>query len=214
MLIPINDIIHVLNQYNIQIHGVLHIGAHECEEMGFYQQLHILPNQILWIDGNREKVHQAITRRIPNVYHALITDTDDKEIDFHITNNGQSSSILELGTHRIHHPHIHFIETRKEKGITLDRFFERYELNGAQYDFWNLDIQGAELLALKGATQHLPFVKALYLEVNTEEVYKGCALIQDIDAFLKPFGFQRVLTYLTDYHWGDALYLKIESTIS
>jgi FkbM family methyltransferase len=209
MLILQEDIINVLNNYNITIEGVLHIGAHECEEIGFYNRLGIHPNDIIWIEGNRDKVDWARKQHIPNVYHAIITDEDDKTIPFYITNNGQSSSILELGTHSTHHPHVCYVETRQESGITIDSFLQRNQLDLSHYDFWNIDIQGAELKALKGAPNGLRFAKALYLEVNAEEVYKGCGLMTEIDELVGQYGFKRVVTNMTEFQWGDALYLKM-----
>ena len=78
-----------------------------------------------------------------------------------------------------------------------------------KYNFWNFDIQGAELMALKGAGKAIEYAKALYLEVNTEEVYKGGCLISEIDDYLSTYKFKRVLTKMTEYGWGDALYVKI-----
>ena len=60
---------------------------------------------------------------------------------------------------------------------------------------------------LKGATNYLPYAKALYLEVNVKELYKGCGLIDEIDTFLSTYGFKRVLTDITQHGWGDALYI-------
>jgi len=209
MLITQEEVLHELRKYGISINGVLHIGAHECEELDFYTKMGIKSDRIVWIDGNQDKVDWAKTRGIPNVYKALITDTDDKDIEFHITNNGQSSSILELGTHAIHHPHIHYTETRQDKGVTIDTFFKRNHLFANLYDFWNFDIQGAELMALKGAKDALEFPKAIYIEVNIEELYKGCSLLPELDNYLSTYGFRRTLTKITEYGWGDALYLRI-----
>ena len=78
----------------------------------------------------------------------------------------------------------------------------------SEYDFWNFDIQGAELMALKGGTKAIEHAKVIYLEVNTEEVYKGCALISELDNFLDKYKFKRVITEMTEYGWGDAVYIK------
>jgi hypothetical protein len=62
-------------------------------------------------------------------------------------------------------------------------------------------------MALKGAQETIKYAKALYLEVNEKELYKNCALIGEIDTFLSQYHFKRVLTNMTQYGWGDALYI-------
>jgi hypothetical protein len=75
-------------------------------------------------------------------------------------------------------------------------------------DFLNIDLQGAELKALKGMGEVLRQFKWAYLEVNKAELYKGCALVEDIDMYLLGYGFKRVETKWTGADWGDALYVK------
>lgn len=210
MLISEDEVLNMINNYGIHIQGVLHIGAHECEELPFYsQKLKVPDNNIIWIDAIQNKVDEAKSKNIQNVYQAVITDKDNQIVTFNITNNVQSSSILQFGSHSKHHPHVHFVNSISLPTITVDTFFKINNLNSSVYDFWNLDIQGAELLALYGAIDSLKHVKAIYLEVNTEDVYKGCALMSDIDNFLSKFGLKRVITKVLEYGWGDALYLRI-----
>jgi FkbM family methyltransferase len=209
MLITEDEVRNSLQQHNISINGILHIGAHECEELGLYSNLGVNASNIIWIDGNKEKVAQSQLRGIPNVYYAVISDENDKEVEFKITNNGQSSSILDFGSHSIHHPHVHFIETQIHKTTTLASFYKENTLDITKYNLWNFDIQGAELLALKGAGDAINYVNALYLEVNTEEVYKGCGLISEIDEYLSRYNFKRVITKMTEFGWGDALYIRM-----
>ena len=208
MLIPAQTVIDILKQRNISVKGALHIGAHDCEELGFYRQLGLSPEKVIWIDALQRKVDEAKAKGIPNVFQAVVTDKDDDLVTFHITNNVQSSSILEFGTHATHHPGVNFIADIQLKTVTIDTFFLRNGLNLKNCEFWNFDIQGAEMLALKGGKIALEFPKAIYLEVNTEEVYKGCAKMDEIDSFLKTHGFERVLTNITPCGWGDALYVR------
>ena len=209
MLISKEEVILALTQHNIQINGALHIGAHECEEIDFYSALGVSGHNIIWIDAIHSKVVEAIHRNIPNVFQAVITDKDNDTVIFNITNNVQSSSILDFGSHSTHHPHVHFVKSIELSTTTIDTFFKTNILNASMCDFWNIDIQGAELLALTGGSESLKSAKAIYLEVNTEEVYKGCALMNDIDKYLLDFGFKRVLTKVLEYGWGDALYIKV-----
>jgi FkbM family methyltransferase len=208
MLIPFTDINTILQLNNIQCTGALHIGAHDCEELPFYSLIGILAKDVIWIDAIPGKVKEAKEYGIPNVYHGVITDEDDTDIRFNISNNVESSSIFEFGTHADEHPSVVYVGSLKAKTITIDTFFERNGLDPSKCTFWNFDIQGAELLALKGATKCIQYAKAIYLEVNQKELYKGCGLIEDIDSFLSTYNFNRVLTHITPHGWGDALYVK------
>lgn len=207
MLISFNQINDILLLNNIIITGVFHLGAHDCEELGLYNQLGIESNDIIWIEAINGKVIQAKNRGILNIYNYVITDKDDEEITFNISNNIQSSSILEFGTHKDEHPDVLFVDKINLKSITINTFVEKNNIDIAKYNFWNFDIQGAELLALKGAQKYLKYAKVLYLEVNIKELYKNCALIYEIDLFLSKYNFKRVLTNMTPHGWGDALYI-------
>lgn len=207
MLINFTDINAALTSKNIQITGAFHIGAHECEELEFYNELGLKKEDLVWIDAIPSKVSEATERGIPNVYNAVITDKDDEDIVFNVSNNGQSSSVLEFGTHSYEHPHVVYVDKLYQKSVTIDTFFERNKIDVSKYNFWNFDIQGAELMALKGAIHSIQYAKALYLEVNEKELYKNCGLITEIDEFLSRYHFKRVLTNFTEHGWGDALYV-------
>ena len=127
---------------------------------------------------------------------------------FNVSNNDASSSILELETHLTEHPDIHYVDKVEMNTITIDTFFKRNGLDAKKYNMWNIDIQGAELLALKGGVESLAHADLLYLEVNERELYKGCALVGEIDTFLEAHGFKRIRTEMTQHGWGDALYIK------
>jgi len=208
MIIDFEKIKEILSIKNIKINGIIHIGAHECEELIYYNQLGVKNEDIIWIDAIKSKVIEATNRGIPNVYNAVITDKDDEEMNFYIANNIQSSSILEFGTHSQEHPNIYFIDKINVRSISIDTFFRRNNIDASKINFWKLDIQGAELLALKGASQTLKYVDILYLKVNKNELYKNCALIADIDTYISQYGFFRVLTCMTQNGWGNAIYIK------
>jgi FkbM family methyltransferase len=202
MLIPL----HALAQkYNIIFKGVLHVGAHECEELKDYET-YLQRDKILWIEAMSNKVEQC-KKMYPGVLirEAIVSDTVEK-VKFNVSNNGQSSSILELGLHKHFHPHVHYIgyiegETQLLKDIICDYNIE--------YNFLNFDIQGAELKALKGMESYLDKVDYLYTEVNCDYVYKECALIGELDEYLLKFGLHRVETkWCEDYRWGDAFYIR------
>lgn len=66
-------------------------------------------------------------------------------------------------------------------------------------------------MVLRGFGDQLERFTGIYLEVNVEDLYQGCALLADIDAYLQRFGLVRRETLLTDKCYGDALYLRADS---
>jgi FkbM family methyltransferase len=209
MLIPYSDVQRILDLCKINIRGAFHIGAHNCEEIPFYEQLGINNlNNIVWIDAVESKVIEARERNIPNVYHATISDRDGMYVLFNVANNIESSSILPLGTHKNEHPDIHYTHSLIQISTSIDSFFKNNNINPVNHNFWNIDIQGAELIALRGSQESIQYADVIYLEVNQSQLYMGCPHIHELDIFLKGYGFVRMLTQMTEYNWGDALYIR------
>lgn len=196
-------------RYNIKPKGVLHVGANVGEEAPVYDELGI--KDVVWIEGNPDLIPKLVqnTKAYKHgVILACIGDVEGKEVNFNVSNNaGQSSSILELGTHKIAHPEVHYTESFLTKTRRIDVLFDSIGLG--EIDFLNIDLQGAELMALRGMGELLHQFKWAYLEVNKADLYKGCALVEDIDMYMLGFGFKRVETlWCGNTGWGDALYIK------
>lgn len=138
------------------------------------------------------------------IEQAIISD-EEIDVEFKRSNNGQSSSILDLGLHTYHYPSITFIDSFVEKSKLLKNIIPNYSI---KFNFVNLDIQGVELKALIGMGDYLNDIEYIYTEVNNDYVYINGALITDIDKYLSEFNFIRVETEFTPYNWGDAFYVK------
>lgn len=196
-----------LQEKKIPIHGVLHIGAFMCEEKDEYNSFGIDDTRIVWIEGNKELYELNKQKGIQYIFNALISNTE-KDVTFHITNNGSSSSIYPLDAHSKLYPHIHVKEERVGRTTTLVKLFNTYNLSPEKYNIWNIDIQGAEYDAIIGGEAFLEHVDAIYCEVNFVTMYKDIPLLDKIHEFLQSKGF--VLTHLKNWQncWGDALYVK------
>lgn len=196
-------------KYNLNLKNILHVGAHEAQELNDY--IECGAEKIHWIEANTDlsnKLSSRLDSSIHKVTTAVISDQDNQEVIFKIANNTQSSSILDLGEHSDLFPDIYYThyETRKTK--TLNSILnEDHFLN--EINFLNIDIQGAELLALQGISQYLHSIQSIYIEINDSEVYKKCAKTNEIDSFLNDFNFERKEKCLYSNHpWGDAFYVK------
>ncbi len=205
MLIPPTTLTTV---WNVRPRGVLHIGAHDGEEDLQYRRAGW--GDVVWVEAMPDKA-RALEARFKNdptrqVVTALAWDSSGEEMVFHLANNGMSSSVFEFGTHADHHPEISFEADIRLRSVRLDA------VRGLPlaWDLINLDVQGAELHALRGLGTLILNARWIYTEVNQENVYAGCPLMADLDAWLNPRGFRRIDTVMTQFGWGDALYARAE----
>jgi FkbM family methyltransferase len=206
MIIPIEKLVEYHKPKN-----VIHIGAHLAEEVDSYYTYGV--EQSLWVEANEDLMKQLqgnVSRyRNARCVNSVLIDKDNQDLIFNISNNGVSSSIFDLEYHKIAHPDVFYIGKKVMKSRTLNTVFLENSIPFELYDFMNVDIQGAELLMLKGATEILPHLKCLYLEVNQKEVYKGSPMVEEIDEYLKNWGFNRVETeWFEETGWGEAIYIK------
>lgn len=217
MLIPYSKCLEIANK---KFDYVIHIGAHLGEEAQDYASLGV--KKAFWFEANRNLMsplfdHVNRIRPRDDYFCETLFNEDDKELQFKVTNNGQSSSLLELGTHSQHYPHITVTRTINVKTKRFDSFQknnkEKFALAGAGV-FLNLDVQGVEYEVLQGFGDLLSsnnkdfIIEAVYTEVNFEEVYKDAKTMTFLNDLLGSFGFKNVATHPTQYGWGDALYLR------
>ncbi len=204
------DLLQLREKYGIYPESALHVGAHRAEELEFYKKLGV--SGVYWVEANRglaaELKGLEFLRDMPNnkIFCEVVGERDGDTVTFHTSNNNQSSSILELGEHSSLFPDVVYTGAEERQTKTISSILA--EVYNPKIDFLNLDIQGAELLALKGFKE-LASVQFIYTEINSREVYKGCALVEQIDEYLAQFGFIRAETAFWENHpWGDALYIK------
>lgn len=197
----------LFTRYQIFPTGILHVGAHEGQEGVIYDAAGI--RNIVWVEGNPDMYKKLCINRPGDInILALVSDIDGEEVEFKISNNeGQSSSILDFGTHTIQHPSVKFIDSKKLRTTTIHRLSQVFPSVFPTLDFLAMDIQGMELRALKGMSTLLGQFQWIYLEVNRQEVYKECALVQEVDQYLDQFGFTRVETKWVG-GWGDGFYVR------
>jgi FkbM family methyltransferase len=216
MLIEPMELLKLMLKHKVSIRGILHLGAHLCEERHVYNTvLDIKDENIIWVDALEDITNINRHAGIPNCYTAIL-DEVERDTTFKVTRNVnatninvQSSSLLELGTHKYDHPDIVVIAEIPVRTQTLQQFIDRNQIDIARFNFWNLDLQGSDLHVLRGSRNLMKNVDCIYIEINTKEVYKGCGQITEMDAFLSEEGFTCVFKYVYDsLGWGDAVYVR------
>lgn len=171
---------------------MIHVGASTGQERDLYEK-HGL--RVIWIEPIPE-VFETLRANIEgytrqSAFQYLVTDQDNAEYMFHISNNnGWSSSILELKLHKDIWPDVSYERTITLQSTTLASLLERESVNARNYAALILDTQGTELLILRGAVGILDAFRFIKTEVPDFESYVGCCRLSDIDLFVKQRGFR------------------------
>jgi len=193
----------LVNKYNLNIRGVISIGAHFGEENEMFDKYNI-KNKLFF-----EPVPHTFEILKQNIKDGILVNkalgNENRKITMNIEriNNGQSSSILKSVKHSIQYPWITFDEQIEVDMIRLDDYPK-----SNLYNFIMIDVQGYELEVLKGAEKTLENIDYIISEINRDEVYENCAKIEQLDEYLSKFGFERLETDWGGDTWGDAFYMK------
>lgn len=114
---------------------------------------------------------------------------------------------------------LHTVKTELAHTTTLDSALKGTE----DVDFIKLDIQGAELTALRHASSVLKRALVVHCEVSFVEIYGGQALFSEVEQYMRSSGFDLVdfhslcrypltktpLAKSRDYlGWGDAVFFR------
>ena len=194
------DLKKLVDIHDMNIKGVIHIGAHFGEENRIYDALNI-KNRIFFepLDSNFHVLEKRLGGRFPLVKKALGNENKKVTMFVERDNKGQSSSILKPALHLVQYPHIKFDETEVVEMARLDDL----GIDFRGYNFISIDVQGYELEVFKGGEKTLRHIEYIMAEINRDELYENCARVEQLVEFLAPYGFELVEEAWAGGSWGD-----------
>jgi FkbM family methyltransferase len=195
--------------HNLNPIGVLHVGAHEAEEVDEYIANGFAKSApIIWVEAQAGLADILINRLDSTenkVYCAVAWDVDGETKTFNITSKSASSSLFDLDEHKEQYPEIDIVQKIEVTTSRLDSILSTSDT----FDFVILDIQGAESQAIEGLGKRIDSVNWIFTEVSKRELYAGATLYKELDSQLSKLGFRRVFTaWDRRAGWGDALYAR------
>jgi FkbM family methyltransferase len=188
----------LIHQNMISARGILHMGAHLGQERNHYEQI---GKPVVWVEAlpyiHARLVQNLSTHSEQMALCALLGERNGLQMCFHISNNheGVSSSIYPFGPFGSGDKSIwpslklEMVDNITLPSIRLDTLLKANNIPIINYDYWVIDLQGAELLALKGAGELIEQCSALYVEVSTVEVYQNGVLWPELNDWISKKGF-------------------------
>ena len=199
---------------DLKLETLVHVGAHLAQERHLYEKCGF--KSVLWIEGSPEvyaRLSKVLEQHNGAAEHearcALLTERDGDEVSLlAFSNDGLSSSIFSPTSElRKRWPHVDVTGAAESVvSRTLDTL-----LSGTAFanrcDVLVVDVQGAELLVLKGAESTIAMANAVIVEISTRPFYDGGVLYPELKAFLESRGFTAMAA---PCRHGDMLFLRNE----
>jgi FkbM family methyltransferase len=196
---------------------IVHVGAHLAGELRRYEKLR--PRRIVWIEADpvvaAEMRSRVAATSNPSIKHicieAVVTDADGVDTALNVFNNAGASSSIFRSTETLRSKWPGLSETgevKRARSSRLDTILQNQGVLPDNVDVLVLDIQGAELLCLKGAGAYLDHVVFIGVEASQEPIYEGGVLFPELDGYLNDGGFARISP--VPWH-GDVVYVRRSS---
>jgi FkbM family methyltransferase len=188
---------------------LIHIGANSGQEVESYADQCLNGYHIEAIPQLFEELDKHCANWDNQIaICACLADQIGKEVEFNIaSNNGESSSMLDLGRHQLAYPHVSMTERLTLSTTTLDHLIESGVIKHCP-DHLVIDVQGAELLVLHGCSKTLANqdVKTITVETSAEPLYENGASFAEVLYFLSQHGYHLKKAEFNIHGWCDALF--------
>lgn len=180
---------------------ILDIGARDCRESINFSQYY-RNSKIYAFECNPETIpvckkniegHQNIT-----LVEKAISDSNgtitfypintEKTRTSHKDGNPGASSLLKASDK--FKKEIYIQDEIKVESITLETFLKNNEIDAI--DIMWVDVQGAEMLVLKGLKERVKDIRILHIELEFAEMYRNQALFKDVRTYLKDRGLSLI----------------------
>ena len=203
------DLRDLKSDLNLQFMGLIQVGIFVSKEFSKLKEL--LISDFIFVEANpniipllKENVDDSCI-----IFNELISDIDNVECEFYISNHLQSSSMMKFDKHSHYYPTLStVIDTIKLNSITLDTLIDRENIDIKKYNTLMIDVQGAELLVINGFMQNINNIDYIYTELNFDKMYDGCVLEPEFTNHMQSIGFDLVKYFDTGNGWGDGLYVR------
>jgi len=168
--------------------GILHIGAHFGQESSYYFQNGL---KVIWIEALPEifeKLQSTISRYKEQIaYCALLGNENRTDTDFFISNNDGSASSVYRISEKSNFENVYIEKKIKLTMVRLDNLLANIDTK--DFTHWVIDVQGAELLVLRGAGDLISYCKSITIEVSSRETYLGGVKYLELKDYLSVFNF-------------------------
>ena len=210
---PLHDNINYVGSFerlNIDVNGIIHVGLWDFVEHYCYTKL--VGNNVIGVEANKE-VYEKMSKPVSDeceylCFNECVYSEDGLEKQFYLANDCSTLNPVAYNNHlqsKLHGGQFVNVKTKK-----LSTLIEENNIDMNEYDFLNIDAEGAELEILKGFEDHLKYINMIFLETSLDDRNNTGAYHHVIAEWLKERNFS--LAEMSDSYryenWGDSIFVR------
>ena len=205
---PLHDNINyvgIFERLNVNINGIIHVGMWDFVEHDCYTKL--VGTNVIGVEANKF-VYETMSKPVADrcgykSFNEVVFSEDGLEKQFYLAND--CSSLSPIGGRSVN------VKTKR-----LSTIIEENNIDMNQYDFLNIDAEGAELEILKGFESYLKYINVIDLETSYDDRSNTGASHDVIVDWLRDRNF--TLAEMSDSYqyerWGDSVFVRNDRDLS
>ena len=210
---PLHDNINYVGSFerlNVDVKGVIHVGMWDFVEHYCYSKL--VGDKVIGVEAN-EFVYDTMSKPIADKcgyrsFNECVYSEDGLEKQFYLANDCSTLNPVAYSNHlSMKLAGGNFVNVITKKLSTL---IQENNIDMNQYDFLNIDAEGAELEILKGFEDELEYINMIFIETSLNDRNNTGATHEAIVQWLRQRGFR--LAEMSDSYqqegWGDSIFLR------
>ena len=199
---PLHDNINyvgIFERLNVNINGIIHVGMWDFVEHDCYTKL--VGTNVIGVEANKF-VYETMSKPVADrcgykSFNEVVFSEDGLEKQFYLADD--CSSLSPIGGRSVN------VKTKR-----LSTIIEENNIDMNQYDFLNIDAEGAELEILKGFESYLKYINVIDLETSYDDRSNTGASHDVIVDWLRDRNF--TLAEMSDSYqyerWGDSVFVR------
>jgi FkbM family methyltransferase len=186
--------------------NVFEIGANFAQDSEFLRiHFNLQPSNVFVFEPHPQIVKEINKYFDFNVFDVAVSDNNGM-IKFHAVNleRYNNSGVSSIYKHEgLDDDCFDLIEV---KSTRMDSFIVEHAIE--TIDFLKIDVEGATYDVVKGFGDKITIVKALHIETENAEIWKGQKLFDDIYSYLNAKGFTMAYFELLDGKQSDSFWIQ------
>ena len=210
----IGDLTELFDKHNCNLpKGVIHVGAYRTEENEWY--IPWVNDKVIWVEAN-PYTYENYTKPLAaeanqKAFWYAACNVDDKFAELLIphgttyTKDDHRAGCSSLSNTTALGSGVPVKVPTKQ----LDTLLREENLDPTEYDFLNVDTEGAELLVFKGFESNIDNINYILVEFSKGDRFNTGCYHNVLDEYICSKGFKLAEeSQLYDDDWGDAFYIR------